>query len=166
MPIDCADDRRCDFERHVVVQILKRAREPILPTTGESINLTWFRERYPRFPIRLGAGLLSGREPFPWEDFFKRFTKTPCFLAYQQWRSAENLDDSRERVGVVFNCHCTLVVLHNWNGPRKVETCRLVRAIGTPRVRFAIEPLEWLLAAIGADWAKEALKEITLRSEI
>lgn len=161
----CGDDRYRDFERHVVMRVIKhaacnlsatdaRTARLVLPTGYDPVTLTWFRARYPKFPIRLGAVLLSDSEPLPWEDFFRRFTTTAFFVAYQQWRVAEELDDSRDRVGIVFNCQGMAVVLHNWDGPRKVETCRLVQAIGRPPVRLVVEPLERLLAAIGLDWIK------------
>jgi hypothetical protein len=157
------DDRDRDFERHVVMRVIKHAAgtlpavDPrrarlVVPTGSEPVTLTWFRETYPRFPIRLGAVLLPSREPLPWEDFFRRFTKTAYFVAYQRWCAAETLDDRRDRVGIAFNCQGMAVVLHNWDGPRKVDTCRLVHAIGRPPVTLVVEPLERLLTAIGFNW--------------
>ncbi len=163
--VDRQESRRQDFEQRVVYKILFHAgilgrirqfKEERLEQTGSSrLTLEWFRERFPDFPIRLGAALLLDSKSPPWTDVFRRFTRSPFFQAYQQWREDQQIDDRREPAGLVFNLDATTFVLHNFAGTAKPSHKRAIRVIGQPPVTFVIEELSALLGCVGDSWAQE-----------
>ena len=158
-----AEERRRDFERQVVITILNRTGKlyqlaewkTALAAQGLDVRLTlaYFFERYPGFPIHLGAVVLPDHNPIEWTDFFNRFTLTPYFLAYQRWREEHDLDDTRVPLGIVFTTPHVAMVLHTWTGRRRRDTPHLVRTLGRPAVTFTLETLASMLRAIGPDWA-------------
>lgn len=166
-----AEERRRDFERQVVIQILTHTGMLYLLSEWKAalvqqrrddrLTLAYFYERYPQFPIRLGAVLLPDRSHVEWTDFFNRFTRTAYFRAYQRWREEHNLNDVRDPLGIVFNSPHVTTVLHTWNGRRAPGTTRLVRTLGRPSVTFTLETLASMLRAIGPDWANNNKLETT-----
>ena len=171
-PITTADrqeSRRQDFEQRVVYEILWRAgihgqvrqlkAEKATQTGSPRLTLEWFRTRFPGFPIRLGAALLPDGTSPPWIDVFERFTTTPLFLAYQQWRDDQQVDDHVEQVGLVFNMGAVTFVLHNLVGTEKPRGMRVVRTLGCPPVTFVIEEFRVLLGSIGDSWAQETSEQ-------
>ncbi len=120
---DLQESRRADFEQQVVYKCLRAGgvigqirqfkAEQLELSGSPQLNLHWFRERYPAFPLRLGAVLLTEAAP-PWLDLFSRFTRTGFFTAYGQWCKREGIDDHKETAGLVSNMDGVTFVLNNY----------------------------------------------------
>jgi hypothetical protein len=160
--VDLTEFERRDFEQQVVCKVLRSggAIGRLKSFTQEhqrlhqtpQLSLAWFRDRYPQFPVRLHAVLFAEKPP-DWIDMFQHFTTTTVFAAYRRWRQAENLDDRRETLGLVFNLDGITFVLHNHQAAMEVPGRRFIRLLGDPPVTFAFEEFETLLRCIGRSWA-------------
>ena len=164
-PSDRQESRRRDFEQKVVYKLLSHAgvlgqirqfkAEQLAEAGSPQLTLEWFRKRFPGFPIRLGATLLSDSKSPPWTDVFQCFTATAFFRAYQRWREDRQIDDHREHAGLVFNLDSVTFVLHNLAGTAKPSRMRVVRTLGQPPVTFVIEEFNALLGCVGDSWVQE-----------
>ncbi len=152
--------RRRDFEQQIVTKILYHAgvvymlrdlKTDCSEVTGSpQLTLDWFHDRFPDFPVRLGAVAIPKLE-IEWTDVFQRFTATRFFQAYRDWRSGRGHDDRREHVGIVFNTTGLTFVLHNHPSHPTGRTCRVVRSLGDPPVRFVLELFESMLESVCED---------------
>jgi hypothetical protein len=167
--VDRQESRRQDFEQKMVYNVLlsggvfrqvRQFKAEQLEQTGSSqLTLEWLRQRFPDFPIRLGATLLPDSKSPPWIDIFEKFTTTAFFRAYRQWCKDQKIDDHREHVGLVFNLDATSLVLHNLVDTAKPSRVQVVRTLGKPPVTFVIEELGVLLGRIGDGWAQKMTED-------
>lgn len=168
--------RQATFEESAVKRLLAVAgvKYNLTASRGEAasigsdhaLSFPWFHDRYPRFPVRMGASKLAYMHWIEVPDLFGRgFTKTKFFREYLLFLQQAGLDDTRERVGLVFNWpDIGMMVLHNYpveqqNTPdpdlRTERGTRIVRPFGNPLVIYVIETVTDFLANIGNDWATE-----------
>jgi hypothetical protein len=165
MTADIRESQRQDFEQQVVYRVLRRAgligrlralKDELESRSGSRrLTLKWLSERYPGFPLRLGAVLLPDGAEVRCGDVFMRFTNTAFFQSYKRWLEEQGLDDRRDHVGVVFNVIGTTFVLNNLPGDQPKGSSRLVRVVGKPPVTLYLEALEGMLCRIGPGWALE-----------
>ena len=157
--------RQRDFEQQVVCKMLRHGgligRIHELKEGHESqfgsrkLTLEWLRRRYPDFPLRLGAPPFPKDASMNWGDLYHRFTATPLFRMYKQWRVDLGLDDRRDHLGVVLNSYGTTIAVHNLPGDLVRGHGRIVRPLGNPPVTIVIEEFNVLLQNMGKDWAGE-----------
>jgi hypothetical protein len=155
--------RQRDFEQQVVCKILRHGgvigqihelnKDHEAQYGSRKLTLEWLRRRYPDFPLRLGAPPVPKDTAMGWDDLYHRFTATPLFRMYKQWQLDQNLDDRREKVGIVLNSYGMTVAVHNLEGDLVEGHSRIVRPLGDPPVTIVIEEFNVLLQNIGKNWA-------------
>jgi hypothetical protein len=120
--------------------------------TGQNkLTLAWFLCRYPSFPLWLGVRKVQWqRDVFGGLD--KHFTKTPCYLAYDDVLESRPEGDDRSGAVVFTWPHFGVVVLHQYDAHTAVgrEGLWIVRALPSLGPPFVIEPFGQLLDRL--DW--------------
>jgi hypothetical protein len=160
---DSVPDQSHSFrsEEKIIKEILKKADKPdaFKPLTFErkrtddiyELNLSWFVNRYPSFPIWLGYRKVAfQRDTFG--NMHKRFTQTPCYKAWEEVLETKPESDSRG-VGCVFMWPKFGVCCIHQYSPSFINSgdgFMLVKKLPSIEERFIIEPLSQLLDKL--DW--------------
>ena len=166
--------RQATFEETAVKRLLAVAnvkfhlvtarQEAARITKEHALSFAWFHDAWPRFPVRMGACKLPSMHAIAVSDLFgSGFTKTKFFREYITFLQQENVDDTKDRAGLVFNWpDIGLMVLHNYPveqqntadpDARTERGTRIVRPFGNPLVIYVIETAADFMANIGNDWA-------------
>jgi hypothetical protein len=170
--------RQDTFEDAVVAQLLRTGglgaqigrlrQESSEVQRGAKLTLPWFNQRFPRFPVRLGARKLANIHKVQLGELFgPGFMKTPMMRAYVDLQVDMDASDADERIGLVFAWPhiptAGTMVLHNYPievaevpdpSLRYERNTRIVRPYGNPPVVYVIDPLKEFLFSIGTDWAE------------
>jgi hypothetical protein len=171
---DAEEQRQAHYESEIIKKLLKRGglqgmrwsqwmRECHLQTGSEELCFRWFHDAFPQFPARLGAEKLAYVHTIPLKDFFKRFSKTRIFTAYEKFLAESDLDDTKDAVAFIFSLpDLGTMVLHNL--PRLAEIgagavdgeldhgVSIVCRFGRPVVTYVIEEFSRFLDAVGMEW--------------
>lgn len=131
----------------------------------DHLNFEWFRDRYPRFPLRLLPQKIAKAHRTTLIDVFKRFTTTRVFEVYQELAQFHGVNLKEHYAGLVFEMgELGACVLHNYprldhlgtdETARGDHGTRIVRPVGFPVVVYVVEQLPSLLDGIGKEWAQE-----------
>lgn len=148
-------------EENVVKAILKQGNASAVfktllkeceEDTGiKHINLSWFLNKYQAFPIWLGIRKVEfQRDVFG--ELHKKFTKTPCFKAWEEVNESKPEGEERGS-GCVFTWpRFGVCCIHQYSSTYLADSDGIWIAKKLPSFddRFVIEPLNQLISAI--DW--------------
>ena len=116
---------------------------------SDGINLLWFVNRFPSFPIWLGVRKVEfQRDTFG--TLHKRFTKTPCFQAWEEVRDTLPENDIRS-AGCVFTWpQFGVCCIHQYYPSCIADTDGLwiIKKLPSFEDPFIIEPLNQLLKTV------------------
>lgn len=175
------ENRQHGFEEWVVKSILRYAqvsfnvgkavKEAQRQYDSSVLDLRWFQDNYPQFPVLLATSKLphtSGTK-IGWTALFGRnFAKLPWFVEYQKCIPTHDWDIHSERCALVFHAphadKAGTMVLHNQpiqativEDPeqRTEPETRILRPYGRPRVVYVIESFTSFMQTVGTSWADD-----------
>ena len=164
--------RQEHYEETIVKRLLQQAKVP-LPGWGvianqcrertglDYINFEWFREQYPRFPVRLLPQKVPRAHKTQLIDLFKRFSRTTVFETFRELAEYHGVSPREQAVGLVFEMGSLgTCVLHTYprydqmalDGDASDEGTRIVRPMGSPPTVYVVEQVPTILKAIGTGW--------------
>lgn len=175
------ENRQHSFEEWVTKAILRYAKVPL--NAGRAVreaqtrygsptlDLRWFADQYPQFPVQLATSKLrntSGTK-IGWTALFgKNFAKLPWFQEYQKCVPTCGWDIHRDRCALVFNAphadKAGTMVLHNQpiqetiveDPEQRTEAeTRILRPYGRPQVVYVIESFNSFMETVGTSWADD-----------
>jgi hypothetical protein len=117
------------------------------------LTLSLLYQRFPHFPMKLGAVVVNEEPPPKPVDLVKRFTRTPYFRAYAKWIAENDIDESTRDSGVVICTNGSTLVLHNRRDIFRIRGAQMLRQVGHPPITLVLESFDSLLVSIGTDWA-------------
>jgi hypothetical protein len=125
-------------------------------TLEQRIELHWqrpvcfddFHDTYPNFPFRMGVANVFGIVDLDMAELFKRFTRTPIYVAYTELMDELEVD----RLAMVFSWPRVgkWVVIHNLLRDMEIPHPVFLRPIAKPKCVIAIETIDAFLA--GTSW--------------
>lgn len=126
--------------------ILAECRED---TGVNAVNLSWFVNRYPSFPIWLGTRRVEWQRDV-FGTLLKRFTMTPCYKAWEEVHDSKPEDEERS-TGCVFTWPSFgICCIHQYTPSylANADGIWITRKMPSSEERFIIEPLSQLLKTL------------------
>ena len=118
-------------------------------TGVNAINLSWFVNRYPSFPIWLGTRRVEWQRDV-FGALLKRFTMTPCYKAWEEVNDSKPEDEERS-TGCVFTWPSFgICCIHQYTPSYLANSdgIWITRKLPSFEERFIIEPLSQLLKTL------------------
>lgn len=164
------DKQQQNYEQTIVGKLVKATGSTTSPRhlkeeamalfQVDTLNLNWFGQAYPNFPLRLRIAKVDWAFK-AMSDLFLTFEKSVIYKALQAYAEAENFDDSTHCFGIVFSVvkHGDMV-LHNYMGhdpnpleqPKKRDRASFRYETDVPGVEYILETLPRLLTKLGDRW--------------
>lgn len=138
------------------------ANECKLLTGSPTLTFDWFHERYPSFPVKLGAMPIPFVHHITMRELFDGFLKSRVFKAYKEFIVQGSHDDTQTLVAFGFKEVRRRMVLHNYPRTYDIEQAQEAHNQGTRivhqfgEVTYTIEPLKNFIGAIGCRWLQDA----------
>jgi hypothetical protein len=173
------ETQRNAFEERIIKKILGDANvdyhlatarhEASLMNGGDRLlTFDWFQEKYPMYPVRLGAAKIPRTHEITCGHLFGHgFTKLPFYKEFINFLDQADIDMNSERAALVFNwtgikAGGSAMVIHNYPTSSHIRQedpdlrlergTRIVRPFGYPPVVYVIESLNDFLLSVGKDW--------------
>jgi hypothetical protein len=118
-------------------------------TGVNAVNLSWFVNRYPSFPIWLGTRRVEWQRDV-FGTLLKRFTMTPCYKAWEEVHDSKPEDEERS-TGCVFTWPSFgICCIHQYTPSylANADGIWITRKMPSSEERFIIEPLSQLLKTL------------------
>jgi hypothetical protein len=118
-------------------------------TGVNAVNLSWFVNRYPSFPIWLGTRRVEWQRDV-FGALLKRFTMTPCYKAWEEVHDSKPEDEERS-TGCVFTWPSFgICCIHQYTPSylANADGIWITRKLPSFEERFIIEPLSQLLKTL------------------
>lgn len=173
------ENRQHGFEEWVTKTLLRYAKVPL--QVGRAVreaqnkygsavlDLRWFRDNYPGFPVELATSKLRNIAQIRANQLFGAgFAKLSFFEEYQKCVGTYGWDLLNDRCALVFMWphadRSATMVLHNQpiqativEDPeqRTDPETRILRPYGRPQVVYVIESFNSFMATVGTNWAAD-----------
>jgi hypothetical protein len=163
--------RDANYEQTVVLQLLRAAgststakqhkQDRLSAENSDRLDLAWFREQFPRFPLRLSAAKIAWAHEAV-ADLFLAFEQSTAYKAFADFVETSDVDPSEDAVGIVFPIvqHGNMV-LHTYQGndyikareqPKKRDRGAFYYDTDFDRTSLILETFPRLLKKLGDSW--------------
>jgi hypothetical protein len=165
------DKQQQSYEQTIVMKLVRATGETASPRQlkdvamalfqMETLNLHWFQQAYPRFPLQLQIGKVDWAHK-AMLDLFLSFEKSTIYKALQTFAESAGLEEGRDCFGIVFSVvkHGDMV-LHTYQGDRFTDAKEQPKKRDRASFRYnsdvagqdyILETLPRLLTKIGDSW--------------
>lgn len=169
------EEQQLNFQERIVKQLLRNANVPIQVGALKAearqkygtdwLDFQWFREEFPRFPVRLMAQKLKYRDQPLLSDLYGkgRFKQLAWWKEFENQAALFNVNLVHDRAALLFNLphakDAFLMVLHNQpvqshDAERRDADPwpRTIFPIGKSGIVAVLESFESFLQTVGTEW--------------